>query len=125
MDAWITRGLEEGVQFVLSVLWIIVILYGLKSAPKGGKSLLDLLAKLNGTIEDNTELLTYTKDLHEKMEETDRNRHDVVVDKLDIAVTEIRELREMHEELDGKTTLKLERIERALTAEIDGRQKGD
>lgn len=46
MDVWITRGLEEGVQFVLSVLWIIVILYGLKSAPKGGKSLLDLLDKL-------------------------------------------------------------------------------
>lgn len=76
-------------------------------------------------IEESSDVMKWTRALHEAMEETDKNRHDVVVDKLDIAVTEIREIREMHKELDSKTTLKLERIERALTAEIDGRQKGE
>ena len=116
---------NNGIQIVLSVLWIVILITVIRMAPSWGRSAYNLVQKLNDTIEDNTELLQFTKDLHEKMEETDRDRHDVVVDKLDTAVTEIRELREMHEVLDGKTTLKLERIERALTAEIDGRLKGD
>lgn len=114
---------NNGIQIVLSVLWIVILITVIRMAPSWGRAAYNLIQKLNDTIEDNTELLQYTKDLHEKMETTDAERHDLVTEKLDNAVTEIREVREMQEESDEKVNLKLDRIERALVEEIKERSE--
>lgn len=112
---------NNGIQIVLSVLWIVILITVIRMAPTWGRAAYNLIHKLNDTIEDNTELLQYTKDLHEKMEVTDKERHDLVTEKLDNAVTEIREVREIQEENDEKMNIKLDRIERALVKEIEER----
>jgi len=109
---------NNGIQIVLSVLWIVILITVIRMAPSWGRAAYHLIQKLNDTIEDNTELLQYTKDLHEKMETTDAERHDLVTEKLDNAVTKIREVREMQEDNDEKVNVKLDRIERALIDEI-------
>lgn len=114
---------NNGIQIVLSVLWIVILITVIRMAPSWGRSAYNLIQKLNDTIEDNTELLQYTKDLHEKMETTDAERHDLVTEKLDNAVTEIRGVRELQEDNDEQVNLKLDRIEKALVAEIKERSE--
>lgn len=114
---------NNGIQIVLSVLWIVILITVIRMAPSWGRAAYNLIQKLNDTIEDNTELLQYTKDLHEKMETTDAERHDLVTEKLDNAVTEIREVRELQEDNDEQVNLKLDRIEKALVAEIKERSE--
>lgn len=116
---------NNGIQIVLSVLWIVILITVIRMAPSWGRAAYNLINKLNDTIEDNTELLQFTKDLHEKMEVTDKDRHDLVTAKLDNAVTEIRGVRELQEESDEKMNLKLDRIERALIEEIKERSEPD
>ena len=112
---------NNGIQIVLSVLWIVVLIAVVRMAPSWGRAAYNLIQKLDDTIEDNTELMQYTKDLHEKMETTDAERHDLVKEKLDNAVAAIRGVRELQEESDEKVNSKLDRIERALIDEIKER----
>lgn len=74
-------------------------------------------------IEESSDVMKWTRTLHEAMETTDKERHDLVTEKLDAAATEIREVKEMHMNFDVKTTRKLECIEKALVAEIKERSE--
>ena len=124
-ETLIPIALEHGVQVALAIMWIVVLGYGILKAPTAGKAIYDLMIELNGTVKDNTELLTYTKNLHDKMETTGTERHEEVTDKLETVIAEIRELRELREldkDRDEKTNLKLERIEHALTKELEQRR---
>lgn len=74
-------------------------------------------------IEESSDVMKWTRALHEAMESTDKERHDLVTEKLDNAVSEIRGVRELQEESDEKVNLKLDRIERALIDEIKERSE--
>lgn len=121
METLTQVAVENGIQFVLSLMWIIVLGYVLKNAKPAGLAVLAHLERTNDIIKENSDLLQFTKKLHEKMEETDTIRHETLMDRLDSVINEVRATRELYEEIDrmtmqrdDKAAMSLERIERAL-----------
>lgn len=121
METLTQVAIENGIQFVLSLMWIIVLGYVLKNAKPAGLAVLAHLERTNAIIKENSDLLQFTKNLHEKMEEADAIRHETLMDRLDSVINEVRATRELYEEIDrmtmqrdDKVAMSLERIEKAL-----------
>ncbi len=124
METLTQVAVENGIQFVLSLMWIIVLGYVLKNAKPAGIAVLEHLERTNAIIRENSDLLEFTKELHAKMEQTDIVRHETLMDRIDSAINEIKTTREIYEESDReasqyniKTAASLERIEKALKEE--------
>lgn len=124
METLTQVAVENGIQFVLSLMWIIVLSYVLKNAKPAGIAVLEHLERTNAIIRENSDLLEFTKELHEKMVEADIIRHETLMDRVDSAINEIKVTREIYEEsgretsqYNIKTAASLERIERALKEE--------
>ena len=68
METLTQVAVENGIQFVLSLMWIIVLSYVLKNAKPAGIAVLEHLERTNAIIKENSDLLEFTKELRENKE---------------------------------------------------------
>lgn len=114
MNDIVMTTVNNGIQVLLSGLWIFIIVTLIKNTPVIAKAYLAFMGSLKNTIEANTTMLEYTRQVHEALNDDHKEHHQEVMDNFDVVITEVRDLRTYNEGRDNRMDESLKRIEKQL-----------